>query len=306
MNRRNFLKTSAAVAAAATVLGPKAFAQANPLYPRSVHFMYPELIQQTPDTFQTITSALGRVNGGVSFLSPLFLNEDNPTTDYADIYNYVKINGIKFGAAVGGPGPGHQLMDGSGPNETCLNAYDEAAFQPYLRVDNLNGFYGNTGGEDDIKSFLREAINMGFHKIMLNPWPQMPAGQPNAGQYMPITESDILPYIDACFQNADYQSYLVIDADIQNILTQTANQPQTPQILINYESPGPQKVINKMTFANQLATFKKTLSSVQSYPPKDHLHFALPFTGSYDPLQQPGDGSNMWDYYMVPTYESFV
>lgn len=312
MNRRDFLKTSAAATAAiatGTVFSPKAFAAANPTYPRTLHFMYPELVQQQSETYNSLTAALNKVNNPeLTFLSPLFLNVTD-FTPYSNIISYCRTNKIKFGCAVGGPGPGNKLMDGAnGFNQTALKAVNAAGLQPYLRVDNLSGFYGNAGGEADIKSFLRQAIGLGFTNIMLNPWPQMPKGQPNAGMYMPITESDIIPYIDACFQNASYQDYTIIDADVQNILTQAKNWAQgTPQILINYESPGPQGTIASMSFQNQVATFNTTENSIKTYPSTDHLHFALPFTGSYDPLKEKNaGGTTMWDYYMVPLIESWT
>ncbi len=309
MDRRNFLKTSAAVTAAAAVFGPtKAFAVANPTYPRSLHFMYPQLLQAQNETYTSLTKALNKVNNPeLTFLSPLFLNVTD-YSGYSEIISYCNTNNIKFGPAVGGPGPGNKLMDGNGPNQTCLEAINTAGFQPYLRVDNLSGFYGNDGGEDDIKSFLRQAIGYGFYNIMLNPWPQMPQGKPNAGMYMPIAESDIIPYIDSCFQNANYQDYTVIDADIQNILTQAQNWAQgTPQILINYESPGPQGTIAAMSFQNQINTFNTTENSIKTYPAGNHLHFALPFTGSYDPLKEKNkSGTTIWDFYMVPLIETWT
>ena len=310
MNRRDFLKTSAAVTAAVaagTVLSPKAFAAANHPYTRPLHFMYPELLQQQKETFTTLSKALDKVNNPeLSFLSPLFLNVTD-FSGYSNIISYCSTNKIKFGPAVGGPGPGNKLTDPD--NQAALHAVRTQGFQPYLRVDNLSGFYGNNGGEEDIKSFLRQAISYGFTNIMLNPWPQIPKGQPNAGMYMPITESDIIPYIDSCFQNASYKDYTVIDADVQNILTQAKNWAQgTPQIIINYESPGPQGVIaNDMTLQEQINTFNTTESSIKSYPIADHLHFALPFTGSYDPLKQknPSTGATMWNSYMVTLIESW-
>ena len=301
MNRRDFLKTSAAVTAATAVLGTKAFAEVAEVdYTRSVHFMYPQLVNKG-ETFTTLSNALSLVSPHVTFLSPLFLNVKNARSQYQDILNYVNTNGIKFGVGVGYPAAGNILCDGdNGVNMPILQAYDAAGFQPYLRVDNLSGYYQHPGGEDDIKNFLTQAIAYGFENIMLNPWPY----NPNGNQYMPITEANLLANIDSCFQNASYQDYTVIDADIQNILTQTANQPSTPQILINYESPGPQGTIAKMTFAQQVNTFNTTLNSINSYPASNHLHWAPPFTGSYDPLQQLGQGSNMWQYFMVPELES--
>lgn len=305
MNRRDFLKTTAAAAVATTaasVLGSKVYAAADLDYVRTVHFMYPQLIKKG-ETFTTLSNALNLVSPHVTFLSPLFLNVTNPLgSNYTDILNYVRTNGIKFGVAVGQPAAGNQLMDGTGPNQTCLNAYDNAGFQPYLRVDNLSGYYQNPGGEDDIKNFLTEAIGMGFTKIMLNPWPY----DPNTNTYMPITETNLLNAIDSCFQNADYNTYTVVDADIQNILTQTGNPGPSKQILINYESPGPQSTIFAMTFADQINTFNTTLNSIQSYPSSDYLHWAPPFTGSYDGLKVLGQGSNMWQYFLAPKISSFT
>lgn len=306
MNRRDFLKTSAVTTAALgakSFFGTKVFAAADPDYPRTVHFMYPQLISNG-ETFTTLSNALSKVSPTITFLSPLFLNVTNPLdSTYADILNYVRTNGIKFGAAVGLPASGNQLMDGSGTNQTVLQAYDNAGFQPYLRVDNLSGYYQNAGGEGDIKNFLNEAIGYGFTNIMLNPWPY----NPNTDTYMPITESNLLTNIDSCFQNASHQNYTVIDADIQNIVNQTGNPGPSKQILINYESPGPQGTIAAMSFNDQINTFNTTLNSIHTYPISDHLHWAPPFTGSYDPLQEKNSsGTTTWHYFMVPTLDSFT
>lgn len=312
MNRRSFIKTSAAVAAATaatTVLGPKVFAAANPTYPRSLHFMYPQLLQAQGETYNSLTKALGKVNPAITFLTPLFLNVTD-FSSYGNILSYVSGAGIKFGAAVGYPAAGNTLCDGNnGINMSVLEAYDAQGFQPYLRVDNLSGYYQNSGGETDVKNFLTKAINYGFTNIMLNPWPKNPDNNPNLNgnpHYMPITESNLLNNIDSCFQNTD-GNWDVIDEDIQNILTQTAGQPSTSQIIINYESPGPQGTIANMTFQNQITTFNTTESSIKTYPAADHLHFALPFTGSYDPLtEKNSSGTTMWDYYMVPLIETWT
>lgn len=290
MNRRDFLKSSAVMAVGSPVMNIKGCSLLldgrNRVYERSVHFMYPQLMKRHNETFVSLTNALDQVRNKVTCLSPLFLNVTDPTSGaaYQNMLSYVRSNGITFTPGVGGPGPNHRLND-NGPNEAVLQAYANVGFQPYLRVDNLNGFYQNPGGEDDIKTFLRKAIGMGFTKIMLNPWPQYGAG----GKYMIINESDIFPYIDACFQNASYQDYTVVKPDIENIVVQA---PGTP-ILINYESPGPQGTIAMMSLEDQINTFNTTLNSIQSYPIPYHLHWAPPFTGSYDPLAA---GTDTWPF----------
>lgn len=312
MNRRSFLKITTAAAVTTSFLSRKVFAAANPTYPRSLHFMYPELMQQQGETYNSLTTALGQVTPELTFLSPLFLNITD-FSSYGNIISYVKGANIKFGAAVGYPAAGNTLCDGNkGINMSVLEAYDAQGFQPYLRVDNLSGYYQNSGGETDINNFLTKAISYGFYNIMLNPWPKNPDNNPNLNgnpHYMPITDSGIIPYIDSCFQNTDDSTYLVIDEDIQNILTQAANWAQgTPQILINYESPGPQQAIAKMTYQGQINTFTTTENSIKTYPANDHLHFALPFTGSYDPLTQndPSGGGTIWTNYMVPLIETWT
>ena len=163
---------------------------ASKLYARPIHFMYPQLLSAQKESFASLTQALDKVdNPRLTFLSPLFLNVTD-FTPYQNVISFVRDRGIQFGCGVGGPGPGNKLMDNGGRNQTALRAIASAGFQPYLRVDNLSGFYGNDGGEDDVKNFLRLAIGLGFHNIMLNPWPRMPAGKPNAGSYMKITEAD--------------------------------------------------------------------------------------------------------------------
>lgn len=280
MNRRSFLKTSAAAAVATAVFNKKAFAQADPDYTRSVHFVYGIGNNATLDnTDAAIKSALGQVTNGVTCLCPFFLNSLDPmnNSNFTDMINWVQKNGVIVTPAVGLTAQGNTLNNST--NQAIAQGY--IALGTHIRLENLSGYYNNSGGESDIKGFIDYCIGVGFTNIMLNPWPVN-----SGGTYMTF-DSDQMACIDSAFQNVDPNTW-----ELDPTVISTINGLDSSlQILVNYESPGPQQTIAAMSHANQLNVFNTTISDIQSFPISDHLHWAPPFTQSYDPLDQ-----NTWNF----------
>jgi len=280
MNRRRFLTTSAAVAVAATVFSKKAFAAADPDYTRSVHFVYGIGNNTTLDNSDSaIKSAFGQVTGGVTCLCPFFLNSLDPmnNSNFTDMINWVQNNNVVVTPAVGLTAQGNTLNNAT--NKAIAQGY--YGLGKHIRLENLSGYYNNSGGESDVKGFIDTCINIGFTKIMLNPWPVN-----SSGTYMTF-DSDQMACIDSAFQNVDPNTWELNATNISTI----NGLDSSLQILVNYESPGPQQTIAAMSHANQLNVFNTTLTDLGTFPISDHLHWAPPFTQSYDPIDE-----NTWSF----------
>jgi anaerobic selenocysteine-containing dehydrogenase len=280
MNRRNFLKTSAAAAVATAVFNRKAFAQADPDYRRSLHFVYGIGNNATLDnTDQALKSAFGQVTGGVTCLCPFLLNSLDPmnNSNFTNMINWVQNNGVIVTPAVGLTAQGNTLNNAS--NKAIAQGYFDLG--THIRLENLSGDYDNPGGASDVKGFIDTCIGIGFTKIMLNPWPVN-----SNGTYMTF-DSDQIACIDSAFQNVNPSTWELNSSAIEII----NGLDSAVQILVNYESPGPQSTIAAMSHANQLNVFNTTLSDIGTFPISDHLHWAPPFTQSYDPLDE-----NTWNF----------
>ena len=291
MNRRDFLKTSAAVTATTAVLGSKAFAQGTgALYERSVHFVYAINSGKTIDNSDSaLQTAFGQVTGGVTCLCPFFLNVLDPASDsdYTNMLNWVTANGVTLVPAVGLTAAGNTLNNST--NVAIAKGYFQLG--THIRLENLSGYFQNPGGEADVKGFINECISIGFTNIMLNPWPI-----DASGNYMSFNSTQ-LANIDSAFQSVNPNTW-----EINPTVVSTINGlDSSMKILVNYESPGPQSTIAAMTVANQKATFTTTINDLETYPVSDHLHWAPPFTQSYDPLDP---GTNTWNF-IVTQLDSF-
>jgi hypothetical protein len=282
MNRRNFLKSSSAAIASTAVLGTKAFAQAPAgIYDRSVHFVYGIHDRKTLDNIdRDIQNALNKVTNGVTCLCPFFLNTMDPlsNSNFTNMLSWVSKKGITLVPGVGYPARGHTLNNRT--NIDMARGYFKLG--THIRLENLSGFYRNPNGEQDVKGFIDRCIQIGFTNIMLNPWPV------KNGNLMTFN-SDQMKHIDSTFQNVNRNTWELNPNPIKKII---GIDPSIP-ILVNYESPRPQQKIGGMTIKDQEAVFKKTLKNLATFPRSDHLHWAPPFTQSYDPLDP---GTDTWDF----------
>jgi len=276
MKRRDFLKTSAALAASSAVLGRKAFGAIPPsVYKRPVHFVYGIGNNAVLDnTDAAIQSALAAVTNGVTCLCPFFLNSSDPTSNpaFTNMINWVQANNIVITPAVGLTAQGNTLNNAT--NIAIAEGY--LPLGPHIRLENLSGYFQNPNGEADVKGFINNCIGMGFSKIMLNPWP-VDAN----GNYMTFTANQ-MDNIDSTFQNVNPNTWVINSSVVSNIL---ALDP-TIKTLVNYESPGPQQTIAAMTKSQQENVFTTTIDDLATYPSSDHLFWAPPFTKSYNPLDE--------------------
>lgn len=248
--------------------------QAGNIYARSVHIVYANNgIKHLDDSDIDIQQALGKVKGNVTALSPFFLNmPPNSLSKYQDMLNWVSERNITITPAVGGS-----------PNDTKLNSdTNQAIAQAYknisshIRLENLTGFFQNDA--DDVRDFINFCINAGFSKIMLNPWPYA-----SPGVLADFTAKQ-MRYIDAAFQQVDPDTWTINTDNVDNILQKLP----LIQILVNYESPGPQQELSaeeESQSGSSENAFKKTLRQITNVSTADHLNWCPPFTQSYDPLQ---------------------
>jgi hypothetical protein len=274
MDRRDFLKTSAAAAVASTILGHEALAQQPAtVYNRPLHCVYAlQGGKSLTESDATLQSTWSQVTGGITALCPFFLNV--PAADlpsYQTMINWAQANNIALIPAVGGPGPGHTLNTAG--NQAIAQGYRNLPTR-YIRLENLSGFYQNPGGPADVSGFIDYCIGIGFTKIMLNPWPV------DASNNLATFTSTQLANIDAAFQNVNPNTWEINTGMVNKIITADSS----IRILVNYESPGPQQTIAAMTVPNQEATFQTTLTQLAGLPSTDNLHWCPPFTQSYDPV----------------------
>jgi len=246
----------------------------NP-YARSVHMVYANNgIKHLDDSDIDIQNALELVPGGVTALSPFFLNmPPDSLSQYKDMLDWVSKRNITITPAVGGP-----------PNTTKLNSDTNRAIalgykniSSHIRLENLTGFYQNDTA--DVRAFINFCINKGFTEIMLNPWPY---ASPGVLTDFPPNQ---IPYIDAAFQRVDPDTWTIKTQNVENIIQKLPS----IQILVNYESPGPQQELSNEEEANPGSSkdaFKETLKQLANASlAVDHLNWCPPFTQSYDPLQ---------------------
>jgi hypothetical protein len=240
--------------------------QSGNAYARTVHIVYANNgIKHLADSDIEIQQALGQVKGDVTALSPFFLNmPPDSLSQYVDMLNWVSERNITITPAVGGS-----------PNNTKLNSHtNQAIAQAYrnisnhIRLENLSGFFQNDS--DDVVGFVNFCISVGFSKIMLNPWPYASPG--------------VLADFTAKQMQVDPETWTINTQNVGNIRQKLP----AIQVLVNYESPGPQQELSAEEKSNPGSSkdaFKKTLKQITNVSAADGLNWSPPFTQSYDPLQ---------------------
>jgi hypothetical protein len=249
-------------------------AQAGNTYARSVHMVYANNgTKHLDDSDINIQKALGRVTGNVTTLSPFFLNmPPESLSQYQDMLNWVAERNITITPAVGGS-PNNTKLN-SNTNQAIAQAYKNIS--SHIRLENLTGFFQNDA--DDVRDFINFCIRVGFTNIMLNPWPYASPG------VLADFTAKKMRYIDAAFQQVDPDTWTINTQNVDNIIQKLPS----IQILVNYESPGPQKELSNEEESNpgsSVDAFKMTLKQITNVSAADHLNWCPPFTQSYDPLQ---------------------
>lgn len=291
MNRRNFLKSSAALTASTAVLRTKTLAQlTQPIAPqaanvwaRPLHFVYP--IQNgnvsSPPTDDELLAAFDMVPGGLTALTPFLLNVKNPS-QYVSMINAVQSRGIIFNPGVGGPAANGPLYTPS--NQAIAAGYRQ--YTSYIRLENTQGFYNNPGGQADIQAMIDYCVNTcGFEHIMLNPWPL-----DSNGNAVPFTNPELDASFDQVRLDFNHSTY-VVNPDPNNWTVNTtevaAIQAYRPtiNIVINYESEPQHQALYHLELNNpgsSIPAMNITATECQNSPQK--WHWAPPFTHIYDPL----------------------
>lgn len=295
MNRRNFLKSSAAVTVCSTVLKTKAFASsllpADPahvgpadVYDRPLHIVYagtggPRFGDVHTD--DDLLKAFDMVPGGITAMTPFLLNVKNPSK-YAPMINAVQAKGIVITPGIGG-------VPTDGPINS-QNYKDMAAayrnYTDYVRLENMQGFY-DAGGEAPIQDMIDYLTGtLGFNHIMMNPWPK-----DSNGNIVPFQN----PELDAGFYSVELSfNRKTFELDNSNPNNWMFNQNKIAavrayrpsiKILVNYESAPQHEALLQLEKDNpgsSIPAMNITATQCQNSPLD--LHWAPPFTQIYDPI----------------------
>ena len=276
MNRRDFLKSSAAVTVSTAVLkNTKAIAQqtnvpqqANNVYERPLHIVYPLSGPNYPNTHtdEDLLNSFDMVPGGITLMTPFLLNEPNPS-NYDSMIKAVQSRGIVITPGVGGPGPGNQIN--TAHNQAIVAAYRE--YSDYVRLENCQGFADNPNGQADLQGMIDYCCSLGFQHIMLNPWPL-----DSNGNVIPFPN----PQLDSSFNQVNSNTWMVNQTYVGKI---QAYRP-TCNILVNYESPPQHQALYNMEIKNPGSSITTlNIAATQCEDSPNDLHWAPPFTKVYDP-----------------------
>jgi hypothetical protein len=289
MNRRDFLKSSAAVIAGLPVLKTKAgsLSTVGPadVYDRPLHTVYPLRggnLSGPPPTDDELLAAFDQVPGGITAMIPFLLNVKNPSK-YESMIKKVQAKGITIVPGVGGnPRNGHPINDPIYKNmASAVRPYTD-----YIRLENLRGFYNYTGGKPPIQDMIDYLTGtLGFKHIMMNPWPS-----DSTGDIVQFTN----PEIDASFNQVqldfNHTTYKVIRNPNNWLVNMIAinkilDYRPTCKIVVNYESPGQHGALYHME-KNHPGSSKRAMNFTANQCQNDanNLYWAPPFTHIYDPL----------------------
>lgn len=250
--------------------------QADNIYARSVHMVYANNgTKHLADSNADIQQALEKVNGSVTALVPFLLNmPPDSIHQYKTMLDWISERNITIVPAVGGSTDNGGKLN-SDTNQDIARAYRNISDD--VRLVNLAEFYESDSV--DVLPFIRFCFGtLGFSKIMLNPWPYA-----SPGVLVDFTANQ-MQHIDATFQQVDNETWAINTKNFNNIM---ARMPAI-QILVNYESPGPQQNLSSQEITNPRSSedaLKATLVHLKSLPAADNLNWCPPFTQSYDPLQ---------------------
>lgn len=291
MNRRDFLKSSAALTVSTAVLKTGALAQVSQpahVYDRPLHIVYADsggiTLDNSPDDLMT---AFAEVTNGITALCPFFLNVTDPTP-YQSIIQSVQAQNMAIIPGIGGnPSPDTPFNDSS----YKTMATNHASYTKYIRFENMTGFIGLANGQAAIQEMITYCVDLGYTHIMLNPWPKDPGGSGKAARFTPLSVLDSsFNQVQLNYQKSgqypvtkDPTNWLVNTTDVQTILDYNPS----CRIVVNYESPGEHEALYWME-QNQKGSsqdaFATTVSQCKQYASIYNLHWCPPFTKIYDPL----------------------
>lgn len=281
MNRRDFIKSGAAVTAATSLLDIKALAATKPprtVWDRPLHFVYGPLRRKYTD--EQFMKMFDQVSPGITAITPFSLN----TRDFSALAPFIAL--LKKRNIVITPGVGAKPKDGP-INDPRYKEMAKAAraYTDYIRLENMQGFI-NTWGRASIQDMIDYCTGtLGFKRVMLNPWPK------ENGKIVPFKN----PELDSSFNQVnikfDRQTYEVTE----NPNNYRTNLDYVKEILdyrpdcavvVNYES-APQHEL--LTHMEQLKPGSSTkvldITARQCQDFKNNLYWAPPFTHVYDPYE---------------------
>lgn len=324
MQRRDLLKTGAAITASAVALGatvtPRAIGKqlsANSgsesnyhVWDRPLHTVYAGNNRTFLDnTDKDLLDAWDQVQGGITAMTPFLLNVSDPSP-FAPMIKAVQANGVVIVPGVGGPA--------AGPNPVNYQGYKDIArayrdYTDHVRIENCQGFIwkrtGDTIGQmQDMIDYLTGTLE--FKHVMLNPWPE-----DLNGDIIPFTN----PELDASFNEVHYPypnqitdppsdppgtapyppnleepdptnptEWRVDKASYQPILDYRS----TVKIIVNYESPPQHQALADLeTNIPGSSEWALNVTAKQCENDKKNLYWAPPFTHVYDPLDL-----NTWNW----------
>ncbi|KAJ6782309.1 hypothetical protein PWT90_09019 [Aphanocladium album] len=263
-------------------------AHAASVYSRSVHMVYAlsDRLGIPSITDQQYLDAFDK--GAVTALVPFFLNVANPDS-FATMIGEVQKRNITI---VPGIGKAPDALGDMDAPEYLAMAEAVKKYTDYVRIENMQGFY-DMHGKTGMQNFMDHCKELGYKHIMMNPWPKAENGS--------LVVFDC-PQCDAVFDSVvakrkpdgslkrDPDNWHVSVKDIDQVRAAVPNIP----VLINYESPGPQKILTEMEQAklgSSLDAFKTTVGDITGRYKSYGLHWAPPLTQSYDSI-----GLKTWDW----------
>jgi hypothetical protein len=287
MNRRNFLKTSAALTVCSTVLNTEARARSllatDPAntWDRPIHIVYAQSGGPSlAETDDVLLNAWDQVPGGITAMTPFLLNVKNPSK-YASMINEVQARGITIT-----PGIGQDPSNGpiNQPNYKAMAAAYRQ-YTDYVRLENMQGFY-DTYGRAPIQDMIDYCTaTLGFTRIMLNPWPKA-----SSGALVPFTN----PELDSSFNNVmldfNRQTFEVNPNPNDWLVNQTyvgliqAYKPSI-NVVVNYESAPQHEALLQLEKDNPGSSIPAlNITATQCETSPNNLHWCPPFTQIYDPI----------------------
>lgn len=259
---------------------PCSIASAASVFSRSVHMVYALSNNLAIPSISDQTYLDAFTLGNVTALVPFFLNVDNPAA-FDTFTRKVLDKGIIIV-----PGVGRMSSDGDMDMPEYLNMATAAKnYTDYIRIENMQGFY-DAHGSAGMQNFMDHCRMLGYKHIMMNPWPKADNGS---------LVSFNCPECDSAFNSviAHRKSQYVLDPSPDNWHVQIAPiqqiRKQVPgiEVLINYESPGPQVILSNMEKdkpGSSLDAFNTTIGDITGQYKSYGLHWAPPMTQSYDSI----------------------
>lgn len=255
--------------------------EASSVYDRTAHMVYALSNKLGIPSISDKQYLQAFDEASVTALVPFFLNVVNPD-DFAPMLGELQKRNITIVPGIG------KAPDAIGDMDS--RQYKDMAkavkkYTDYIRIENMQGFY-DLYGKTGMQNFMDYCKELGYKHIMMNPWPKADNGS--------LVVFDC-PQCDAAFNSVVAKrkpdGTLKQDPDNWHVSINAIDQvrdvvPNIP-VLINYESPGPQKILSDMELSKKgssLDAFETTIGDITGRYKSYGLHWAPPLTQSYDSI----------------------